>query len=110
MPDRNAEIAFGTKCRPRFYLARRDGLAFRATRLRDRQSRQKWICLLGGAWMDVSRRCSGVLEFQNSRSDPLQSSRRAIRFALYLQENRNGFGGETKTEIFDGKKFSFRGS
>ena len=57
--------------------------------------------------MDVQSRVSGVSEPDNSGSDLLQSSGRAIRFADYLQEDRDGFGGRTKAEIIDGNKAAF---
>src|SRR5215469_7436912 len=50
-------------------------------RVRNSRRREKWFCMCGGARVDGPRRCSGVLEPQNSGTDLLQSPGCAIRFA-----------------------------
>ena len=96
MADRNTEIALARSAAPRVHLARSDGSGSGTARLRNGRPRQERVCMCRGAGMDVPSRCSGVLEPENSGSDLLQSSRRTVGFAEYLQEDRDGSGGENE--------------
>src|ERR1044072_3294533 len=62
MTDRNAEIALARSAAPTSLLAGRAVFVLGGEGLRTRCGRNKCICMRGGAWVVLPRRCSGVLE------------------------------------------------
>ena len=88
--DRNAEIALARSAAPE--AISRDATVLVLGRHGYEtavEGKNGFVCVVERAWIGPFR-CSGVLEPQNSGSDLLQSAGRAIRFADYLQKNRDG--------------------
>ena len=93
MPDRNAETALARSAAP-------ESISHEATVLvQDRTATKRLSKARMGVWWSGDGcpqprlRSFGTRKFG---ADLLQSSRRTVRFAEYVQEDRDGFGGENE--------------
>ena len=107
MPDRTAEIALARSAAPESISARRDGNGVRKARVRDSSGRQEWICMSGGAWVDVP---PDAPEFWNPKlRGPICFNPPTARSVLPTTYKRTEMvlAGRTKAEIIDGNKAAF---